>query len=112
MRHPHDAGTLAGSGSVRSAGQSSGVPSTEPARCHAPQREALRTIGRDRAGPGIYLFEGICRKPQDRFVWAEPGTADGAEVYDIRRARIRIYELASVENLDPWALHCHDDDGQ
>ena len=29
-----------------------------------PQRDALRTIGRDQAGPGIYLFEGICRKPR------------------------------------------------
>jgi hypothetical protein len=28
-----------------------------------PQRDALRTIGQDRAGPGIYPFQGICRKP-------------------------------------------------
>ena len=28
-----------------------------------PWRNALRTVGHDRAGPGIYLFGGICKKP-------------------------------------------------
>ena len=67
-----------------------------------PQRDVLGTIGRDRAGLGIYLFGVICRKPQDPkapvdYQARNPGASTCLEVPCVRPEG----ELPPVEGLKP-----------